>query len=417
MSLERLAVDGGRPARSKPWPVRGLLGAEEKAAVDALFDEAIRSGRVIGYNGPEEEAFCREFADSMGGGYADAVNSGTSGIYCALRALGVEPFTEVIVSVITDPGGMMPIPLLNCIPVIADTTRDSYNTAGSQVEPLVTPLTSAIVVAHIGGEPCGIEGIMEVARRHDLPVVEDCAQAHLAKMNGRPVGTFGDVAVFSTMFGKHFSTGGQGGLVFTRNEELYQRVRRASDRGKPFGLPEGSTNQVAALNLNLNDLAATIGRVQLRKLGGIVRRRREIVAGLREGLGGLKAVAVPDEPPGAEGSYWFLRMRFDGQAVSVGKDEFLAAVEAEGLSPIIRDYAAHTPHRYEWFTKRRVFGTSGYPWTSPDYTGDPDREFACPNSLFVSRTNFNLQILESWGDEEIDDCVRIFSKVESAYAR
>ena len=70
-----------------------------------------------------------------------------------------------------------------------------------------------------------------------------------------------------------------------------------------------------------------------------------------------------------------------------------------------------------WFTKRRVFGTSGYPWTSPDYTGNPDREFACPNSLFVNETNFNLQILESWGDEEIDDCVRIFSKVESAYAR
>ena len=107
--LFKLAIYGGAKVRTRPWPGRGLLGEEERAAVNALFDEAIATGNAFGYNGPEEEAYCREFASYMGGGYADAVNSGTTAVYTALRAVNPEPFTEVIVSPITDPGGMMPI--------------------------------------------------------------------------------------------------------------------------------------------------------------------------------------------------------------------------------------------------------------------------------------------------------------------
>src|SRR5699024_4098238 len=113
-----------------------------------------------------------------------------------------------------------------------------------------------------------------LGKKHNIPVVEDCAQAHEAKINGQLVGTFGDIAAFSTMFGKHHSTGGQGGVVFTKDEALYKRARQASDRGKPFGLPAGATNPIASLNFNLNDLAATIGREQLKKLPGLVERRR-----------------------------------------------------------------------------------------------------------------------------------------------
>jgi dTDP-4-amino-4,6-dideoxygalactose transaminase len=228
-----LAVNGGPKVRTEPFPARGHFGIEEKRAVDALFDAAIETGNAIGYGGIEEDAYCREFAEILGGGFADAVNSGTTSVYVALRSLDLEPFTEVVVSPITDPGGMMPIVMLNCIPVPADTAPGSFNIGPEQVEAAITPLTSAILVAHIAGEPADIEGIMAVAKRHGIPVVEDCSQSHYAKINGRQVGTFGDVAAFSTMFGKHHCTGGQGGMVFTKSEKIYQRVRWHQTEANP----------------------------------------------------------------------------------------------------------------------------------------------------------------------------------------
>jgi dTDP-4-amino-4,6-dideoxygalactose transaminase len=405
------------PPRSSALPIafppRGHFGEEEKAAVDALFDKAIAAGTAPGYNGQEEEAYCDEFSAHLGGGYTDAVSSGTAGIYAALRALDLEPFTEVIVGAVTDPGGLMPVPLLNLVPMIADTVPGSFNTGPEQVRALLSPRTSAIIVAHIAGEPADIAGIVEIARPRGIPVIEDCSQAHAALLHGRPVGTFGDIAVFSTMFGKHHSSGGQGGLVFTRDEARYQAIRRASDRGKPFYLPTGATNVIASLNLNLTDMAAAIGRVQLRKLPEIVRRRREIVAGLADRLRDLHAVSIPTPLAGADPSYWFLRMRFDPRWVGVDKADFCAGLNAEGL-PILADYSAALPHTMDWFVQRRVFGRSGYPWRSPAYSGDPDRQFPCPNAHAAIASHFNLMLNEAWSDQDIAAAAAIFRKVEEA---
>jgi perosamine synthetase len=402
--------------RSKPFPERGLIGLEEKAAVDALFDRAIRDGTAPGYNGPEEEAYCTEFATYLGGGYADAVNSGTSAVYVALKCLEIEPYREVIVPAVTDPGGMMPIPLLNLIPMVADTAPGSYNTGPEQVEALISPRTAAIIVAHIGGEPADMPGILEIADRHGLPVIEDCAQSHGARLGERLVGTFGRLGVFSTMFGKHHCSGGQGGFVFTPDPLLYEKVRRCSDRGKPFGLPAGSTNTVATLNFNLNDLAATIGRVQLGKLEGIVQRRRTIAARLKEGLGGVYAVSFPESLSGAESSYWFLRLHFHPERATCSKVDYCAALAEEGL-PVEASYRAAMPHTMDWFVGRRVFGSSGLPWSSPQYTGDPERKFHCPNANAAMQASFNLRFHEGWGEQEINDAVAIFQKVDRAYRK
>ncbi len=305
---ETLAVNGGPKIRQQPWPERALIGDEEKAAVNELLDEVVRSGAAPWYDGPVEEAYCREFAEFMGGGYVDAVNSGTSAIYVALRALELESFTEVIVGPITDTGGIMPVPLLNCIPIIADSAPGSFNVGPDQIEECITPLTRAIIVAHIMGELADMPGIMQVAERHGIPVIEDCAQAHCARIDGRLVGSFGKMAAFSTMGGKHHCTGAQGGVVFTTDEDLYWRSRQASDRGKPLGLKNGSTNCIAAFNFNLNDFAAAIGRVQLAKLPGIVARRRGVVADLSQRFADLRSVVIPEQIAGAETSYWFWRL-------------------------------------------------------------------------------------------------------------
>lgn len=414
-SCKKLAMDGGPKVRSRPWPARKLIGKEEKKAVDALFDKAIASGNAFGYNGPEEDAFCRQFAKFMGNGYADAVNSGTTAVYVALRALNLEPFTEVIVGPITDPGGIMPIPLMGCIPVIADAAPGRFCPGPEEIEAVISPRTRAIVVAHIFGEPADMPGIMKVARRHKIPVVEDCAQAHGTTINGRLVGTFGHVAAFSTMFGKHFCTGGQGGVVYTRNEETYKWIRRYSDRGKPFGLPAGSTCCVTTLNFNLNDLSAVIGSVQLKKLTGIVRRRRALARQITQGLRGLAAVSLPPQVSGAEPSYWYFRLRFHPETVTCNKAMFCKALGAEGL--LVRERYCNPAHMWDWFRHRRVFGTSGLPWSSPLYKGNPDRAFPCPNAMAALDQHFDLVLRESWSRREAADIIAILRKVSQAFVK
>ena len=411
----RLAVNGGPQVRGAAFPARASIGWEEKAAVDAVFDQAIQVGSAPGYNGAEEEAYCQDFSAYMGGGFTDAVNSGTSAVYVALKALDLEPFSEVIVGAMTDPGGMMPIPLLNLIPMVADTCPGSFNTGPEQVQALISPRTSAILIPHIAGEPADMEGILQVANAHGLPVIEDCAQAHGAALNGRLLGTFGCLAAFSTMFGKHHCSGGQGGLVFTRDEQRYQAVRRASDRGKPFFLPTGSTNPTASLNFNLSDLSAAVGRVQLQKLPEVVRRRRQLAAKIAEGIAGLRSVSLPGLISGAEPSYWFLRVRFHRDRAACDMETFCQALLAEGL-PIDPSYRAALPHLMDWFVQRRVFGSSRYPWASPAYTGDPNRQFPCPNAIAAVDQHFNLRFHEHWSAGDTADAVAILQKVDDAFA-
>jgi len=415
--LHRLAINGGTPTRAKPWPKRRLFGEAEKAAVVALFDRAIETGEEFGYDGEEEQAYCREFAAFMGGGYADAVSSGTAAIYVALRALEVEPFTEVIVPPVTDPGGVMPVPLINCIPVVADSAPNSFNMGPEQVEARLTERTSAIIVAHIAGLPADMDSIMQIARARGIPVIEDCAQAHGAKYRDRYVGTIGDVGAFSTMSGKHHATGAQGGVVFTRDKDIYWRARRYSDRGKPFGLADWRTstasNVVCSLNLNLNDLAACIGRVQLRKLPDVLARRRRFALALADACRSLRSVSVETGLPQTEGAFWFLLFRLDLEKLAVDKETFVAALKAEGL-PVAADYL-HLFTLAPWYRNRAVFGKSGFPWTCPLYRGNPDREYPVPNLMAAHRRMFRMEIHENLTDEELRDTVAALRKVEKAY--
>ena len=166
----------------------------------------------------------------------------------------------------------------------------------------------------------------------------------------------------------------------------------------------------------MNDIASAIGRVQLRKLPQMVQRRRSIVARIRQGVADLETVSLPTPLEGAEPSYWFLRMIFHTERATCDKDTFCQALSAEGLS-IQADYRGGLPHSHDWFVQRRVFGDSGYPWVSPDYDGDPNREFPCPNANAALDAQFNLQFHENWGEREVADLIAIFRKVNEAYRR
>lgn len=410
---KQLAINGGTPAIQPPLPERFHFGKEEKAAVDALFDQAIATGVTPGYNGVQEEEFCKEFAAHLGGGFADGVNSGSNAVFVALRSLHLPEFSEVVFGCMTDAGGAMPIVLNNCIPIPADTQPGTFMPGPKEIEARITERTSAIVVAHISGDPADMEGIMKVAEKYDLPVVEDCAQATLSTIHGRRVGTFGKVSSFSLMFGKHICTGGQGGMVFTRDEEQYWQVRRAADRGKPFN-SDCPTNLFPSLNCNLDEFHAAIGRAQLKKLDDIVRRRRENVKYLREnGLDQLKGcVPTPFLVDGAESCYWWLHMHFNADAMTCSKEEYCQALIAEGVKLGVT-YSGAYQVDFHWYRNR--FNT--FPWNAAGYKGDPNAEYPCPNAEKAIAEDFLMQVVESYSTQDLDNMIAAFKKVDAAYAR
>jgi dTDP-4-amino-4,6-dideoxygalactose transaminase len=344
----------------------------------------------------------------MGGGFADGVNSGTNAVFAALGAMQLEPGSEVVVPPITDPGGAMPVAILNCIPIPADSAPGSYNMGPEQLEAAISEKTSAVIVAHIGGIPADMEGIMEVARRHDLPVLEDCAQAHGARLNGQLVGTFGDIAAFSTMGGKHMATLDQGGLVFTPDEELCWKVKRFADRGKPFNL-DAETNILPGLNMNLGDLRAGIGRGQLRKVPRIVERRREVTGQICDAIAGLNSVEPPVEPEGAESSYWFLPVGVNTDRIRVSKDHFARAIGEEGI-PVNPSYR-HIPCEQIWLRDRASCPT---PWIYREADNIP---LDLTNARKTAESHFNIGIHEGYDAQSVQDTVDALSKIDAAYRR
>lgn len=410
-NTEVLAINGGIPVRTCPWPKRRTLGPEERDAVCALMDRVVDAGGAIPYNGPEEEAFCNEFAAFQGGGFADAVSSGSTAIFVALRALGLEAGSEVIISPISDAGGVMPVPLAGLVPVPGDCARGSFNIGAEQIRERITPRTRAVIVTHIAGIPADMDPIMAVAREHNLRVIEDCAQAPGALYKGAKVGTIGDIGCFSTMYGKHLTTGGQGGVTFTRDKQLWQQLRRHADRGKPFGFP-GAVTDIAAINCNSDDLRCAIGRVQLRRFPEMLRRRREMAKLIHEECSDLRCarpVACSPEN-GTESAHWFLVFEFRADRCQVGKDRFVEALVAEGI-PFLPQYNFPT-YCSEWFMRHSVFAGSNFPWSD-----DSPREYPMPNADASIRTFFKLhEFYEALTDDDIGDLIRALRKVDRHYA-
>jgi len=413
-NTESLAVNGGPKTREAGWPARKTIGQAERDAVMALFDDAVAAGNPIGYGGAQEEAYCKEFSEFLGGGFADGVCSGTNALYIALRTLEVAPYSEVICPPCTDPGGVMPVPLANLIPIIADSAPDSYNVGPDQIEARITDHTGAIIVTHIAGIPADMDPILEIAKSRNIPVIEDCAQAHGAKYKGRYAGTFGDIAAFSTMFSKHHCTGGQGGVVFTKNEALYWKARQLADRGKSFGIDIPMTNVVASLNSNMDEISGTLGQAQLKRLPEMIAARRACAQAIAEGCKSLQSVSLVTDPPECESSYWFLFFKIDTDKLTVDKDTFAKAVKAEGL-PVEHTYLNVFTDQ-PWYKERAVFG-EGLPWTAPQYKGDANAEYAIPNMLATDACHFRMHFHAAIGQEVVDDTIAALKKVEAAYLK
>jgi dTDP-4-amino-4,6-dideoxygalactose transaminase/predicted dehydrogenase len=401
-------VHGGPQVRRWPWPRRRMFDRRERRAVLEVLDRELRQGGAVAYGGVEEEAYCAAFARFLGGGYADAVNSGTNALYVALRTLELEPGTEVIVPPATDAGGTMPVAMLNCIPVPADSEPGSVLTSADQIREVMTDRTAAIVVAHIAGHPVDLDPILALAEARGIPVIEDCAQAHGTLYKGRMVGTFGTVAAFSTMFGKHHATGAQGGVVFSRDRRLITRARQIADRGKPYGARGAPGNLYASLNMNQDELSMAIGRVQLAKLPGFVAARRRFAAWIEEGLEAVEGVELIGDPPHGESSYLFLMLRFDPLALRCTSQQFAEALIAEGIEGASAGYGIY-PTDQPWHRNAAVFGSSGMPWSLRSNEKPPI--YPLPNIRRANQEIVRLEIHEGLAAREARDVVSAIDKI------
>lgn len=406
-------VHGGPRARRFPWPRRRHFDKREREAVLKLMDREIKRGGAIVYNGAETKAYCEAFANYLGGGFAHAVNSGTNAIYVALKALDLEPGSEVIVPPITDAGGTMPVVMMNCIPIPADAEPGSLNTSAAQIKQVLSERTAAIIVTHIAGHPVDMDPILELAAERGIPIVEDCAQSHGALYKGRMVGTLGAIAAFSTMFGKQHSTGAQGGVVFTRDTLLFARVRQIADRGKPAGAIGNPTNLVASLNFNQDEISMAIGCVQLAKLPGAIRIRREFVSLVQEGLREVAGITLLGDPPECASSYWFLMLRFDPAMLTCNSMQFTVALQEEGIEGVSAGYPFY-PTDQPWYRDAVVFGTSGLPWSL--LPGQPKpQHFELPNAHQANQHIVRVDVHESLGADEARDLVTAIKKVVQFY--
>ena len=255
---------------------------------------------------------------------------------------------------------------------------------------------------------------MEIAEEHDLIVIEDCAQAHDAIYKGRKAGTIGHIGCFSLMSGKHITSGGQGGMVITNDEEIYWDAKRFADRGKPFGT-DVKGNLFLGNNYRMTELEAAIGRVQLRKLPRIVEARRRIAAKLEKEIEDLEAVRLGKIIEGAISSYWFIFLRIYESKLKVNMERFSDAVRAEGI-PIGRKYD-FLIYEQPWIRNRQTYGKSKCPWSCPYWGKEIKYEGSCPNARKAIDTHLVLPIHEGYTEQEIIDIAEALRKIEKHYLK
>ncbi len=376
----RLAIDGGTPVRTAPWPEWPRSGAAERRALN----EVLESGRwgLGGDAVPELEA---RFAALHGARYAVACCNGTMALQAALVAAGVQPGDEVVTSPYSFAATAHAIRSLGAVAAFADVEPGTHNLDPELIEAAITERTTAILPVHIGGRPADMDRVNEIAARRGLRVVEDAAQAWLAGWRGRAVGTLGDAGAFSFQSSKNL-TAGEGGLVLTDDEALYRRAWSWHDCGRD---PQGSPHAHApdGLNLRMTEFQAALLLSGLERLPAEQAIRRQAMDALSVGLAEIDGVATPDA---------------DERITAHGCHIFMARLDESRLGTDPRDGR----------DKRRVIealraeGIPAHPgYTTPLERGFPVCERLCRTTIWIKH-----EVLLA-GAAQMQDVVAAFAKV------
>lgn len=323
-----LAIDGGTPVRSTPWPAwPPPLDDDQRKRVHAVLESGLWGATQGGSACADLTA---AFASASGVPYGVAVGNATLGLFAALRGLGVGPGDEVIVPAYTFVASATSVLLAGATPVIVDVDPVDLHLSPAAVEAAITERTAALMPVHLAGSPADMDPLNAVAARHGLAVVEDAAQAHGATYHGRPIGGLGDAGVYSFQASKAM-TAGEGGLIVCRTQEAYEAIWSVCNLGRKLG-GQWYGHPTVGWNLRLTEIQAALLLPWLDRLDSEIDRRNAFCAALD--FGDLPVREVPQPPGTTRDSRHLLMLRVDAP---VERQFLLAAMAAEGV-PIDAGY-------------------------------------------------------------------------------
>lgn len=328
-----------------PWP------SFDKDEVDAVSG-VLRSNRVNYWTGNETREFEREFSKWAGTRFAVALANGTVALDAALKALGIGPGHEVIVTPRTFIASVSCVVNAGATPVFADVDANSGNLSPETIAAAVSPLTKAVICVHLAGYPCDMDGIMELSNRFGFKVIEDCAQAHGARHAGRSVGSIGHIGAWSFCQDKIMTTGGEGGMVTTNDEALWRAMWSFKDHGKSYEAvyerehPPGFRwlHDGFGANGRMMEVQAVIGRLQLRKMADWTRSRTLNAQAIWDACREFSSLRVPDVRSDSSSDSssgratskhahykCYVYVRPDRLRASWSRDRIVEAINAEGV--------------------------------------------------------------------------------------
>ena len=425
---EALAIHGGKPVRTRPLPLEypGVhhMDHEESEAVLRI----LKSRSLIRHYGidlqKEVEAFEGEFAASLGVAHAVAVASGTTALETALAALAVGPGQEIIIPAYFWVSVACAVVNQGAIPVLAD-IDDTFGLDPRDVEKKITPRTSGIIVVHMSGAPVDVRAIVQLARARGLFVLEDCAQCNGGSVEGRKVGTFGDMGAFSFQMNKNM-TSGEGGCVVTNDHRLYRRAIACHDAG--YARDEAgrvvSDDPEFCLwgkGCRLDELRAALLRVQLRKLPRIIGNMRRSKDRIRKSLEKYPQVRLRRllDPAGDTGCFLITTYPDADRAQQVNR-----ALRAEGIvtfpqgvsNVVMTDWGMHIYYNNTSLVRKTSVDGRGFPWTLKENEGLGGcyNKGSCPVADELFERSILIAIPSCLTVEDEDDIIRAFEKVLGA---
>ena len=333
--MAKLAVKGSEKAitldqkGALEWP---LFGDEEKKRIIEVLEMGSQEAGKGWYT--EAYRFEEEFRKYLGAEHALAHNNGTAAIHAALFAIGIKPGDEVIVPSYTYWASCMPVLCWGGVPVFVEVDPKSATIDQDDVEKKITPKTKAIIAIHLWGMPCEMDRIMEIAKKHNLKVIEDAAQAHGAEYRGKKVGTIGEIGCFSFQSSKNLPAI-EGGMLVTDSREYYERAIVLGHYLRVKELPEESpyrkySHTCMGYKYRMHPLAAAIGRIQLKYLDERNKKRDQNIVYVNNHLKGLKGIEVFETLPYMKRIYYQYEIIYHEEELGVSKEKFVEALEAEG---------------------------------------------------------------------------------------
>ena len=413
---DKLALDGGPRVRTEPLPVgRGLsvFGAEEMAAAV----EVLESRSLFRYYGPQllrkVEAFERAAIDALGARHAVATSSGTAALRAGLAALGVGCGDEVIVPSLTFIATINAVVVSGAVPIFAE-IDDTLGLDPADVAAKITSRTACIIPVHLDNGACDMDPLMEVARQHGVPVLEDAAQAMGMRYKDRPLGTIGDLGAFSLQLEKNV-TSGEGGLLLTNDESLFLRAACYQDQGGQFVTSSGAArgrdypDPFVGENLRMTEIAGAIAEVQLRKLPALLASMRAHAAAIQASIADLDGITFRRDPGG------------DGSGSSVGiflpaadlATRFIQAMRAEGV-PVGQLYGGQPVYLTPSIVDKRTASGKGGPWNCAEHpTSVEYGPGLCPRTEDIASRSVLIPVGAAYTEADCEDVATAVDKVLS----